>query len=189
MLIYFDLETSGLDPAECKILEWAAVITDDQHQVLWERSAIVKYEPAVLEAIIDGCSEYVLDMHAKNSLWEDLLTGSTTDHPAQWLEADLGQVAMAAGTRGCRPFTLAGFSTHFDLGFLRVHAPEFAACCSHRVFDISTLRRACTDRYGRDFAPPRRTGEASHRALADCHAAITYAQWFQDNCLAPVTGA
>lgn len=65
---------------------------------------------------------------------------------------------------------IAGFSPHFDLGWLRVHLPRVAAYFSHRTFDCSTLRQLARDLGRGDLVP---AADAAHRALADCRAAVS----------------
>lgn len=81
MLLWTDLETTGLDPDKCAILEVAAIVTDDRltevarfEQVLWDeraqRLSSLGPEAARSYGKTVGIDPYVVDMHRKNELWE-----------------------------------------------------------------------------------------------------------------------
>lgn len=83
--------------------------------------------------------------------------------------------------RACRPrlATLAGNSVHVDLAFLRAHMPRLAACCSHRVVDVSGIAELAARWFPAAFHSRPRVqvassgeGGGAHTAAADVRASL-----------------
>jgi len=152
------------------VLEFAAVLCEDARG---DDFAIVQQYTGVIGATAEAftaaratCSKCVLGMHARNGLWADAAASDTTAE-----EVDAFLAALACDLSGGRKhsITLAGSSVHFDLAWCRVHFPAFAEYLSHRVFDVSTMRRAVDAWCGGAVQWPVRD---THRALADVLASI-----------------
>ncbi len=165
--LWFDLETTGLDPHECSILEWAAVLAEDDRDgdmtPVHEYTAVVKCTESKLHFELD---DYVRRMHTKNGLLTECLESDAVSLE----ESDAFLYGLAEELAGPKPkgIVLAGASVHFDLSFVRVHLPRFASCLSHRVFDVSTLK-AAERIWGDDFANIK---SDIHRALPDALASL-----------------
>ena len=159
-MIFLDLETTGLDPTRHRILECAVLVTNDALEPIDARAWTVA---PLLQP--KECEPAIYEMHTASGL--------VAPGWSRWaLDAVDGSLAniLPPGTR------IAGFSPHFDLGFLRVHCPNAAAHLHHRVYDCSTLCDLCAD-WGK---PLMDKGEATHRALADCFAALQVMRRFRD---------
>lgn len=170
--LWFDLETTGLNPREGLILEFAAVLCEDARGDDFAEVAAytgaIHYTPDVLAvALID---ERVREMHTRNDLWRDVAASTTTIG-----EVDAFLVALADGLTGGKKhaITLAGNSVHFDLAWARVFLPLFAEYLSHRVFDVSTLTRAVRSWGPEGVVWPK---AEAHRALADVRESIALAR-------------
>ena len=169
--VWLDLETTGLIPQECQILEWAiALVADDQQgdmSIVEERTGVIHtpMSPAM--------DDFVRKMHTRNGLLDACLVAPATQTIAD-AEKQLLQLMQDIGAQP-RSVLLAGNSVHFDLGFLRVHMPDFAKYLSHRVFDVSTLMLASRAWLGTDF----KKNEA-HRALADVRESVAFAKRCRD---------
>ena len=177
MILFCDVEASGLDPDNDTLLEVACVVTEDDYTVRAEISTVVRYSQEQIEHVVRTCDLRVFEMHSKNELWLDLYAGyGTLLHDLDDLLVQFAENAHAHRA------PVGGFSPQFDQRWLRRHAPRFLGRLSHRVHDVSTLRHVVRARYGA-WGPPRT--EVAHRALADCHEAIAYAKWFRRHCLIP----
>jgi oligoribonuclease len=170
--LWLDLETTGLDPHSCQVLEWAVVLAADDRD--GDMSPIQQYssvihvsDPAALEM-----DEYVRNMHTKNGLLAECVSSDTS------LEESDEFLAGVCAELGAKPrsISLAGASVHFDLGFARVHLPRFAEYISHRVFDVSTLKRALEAWAG----GVKITREPAHRALPDILESLNEAKQWRD---------
>lgn len=173
--IWLDLETTGVDPQEDLVLEWCAVLATDApggdfSPVQIYGSTIAPPEGLSVEDIKAACDPFVQDMHAKNGLWADVAEADAT---IEEVDDALAALCEELGAKP-RSILLAGYSVHFDLGFCRVHLPKFSAYLSHRVFDVSVLRR-CAAVYGKDYREPDAIGTA-HRAEADVRHSLAQAR-------------
>lgn len=158
-LLFLDLETTGLDPEKCQIIECAAVIVRPGH---------VNPEAEVVDALIIHeevnlhWEPYAHEMHVKSGLldaWRTLGRVSCGGVENALLEA--------VGT--CPPFSvlLAGNSIHFDRSFIKVHMPRLHAALHHRHMDVS-----CIMNFFEDAAQILRTPATAHRAMADVEASM-----------------
>jgi oligoribonuclease len=168
--IWLDLETTGLDPHEGLLLEFAAVLCEDHRgddfAVVQQYTGVVHHSAEAINAVAPD--QAVIKMHRENGLWDDVLASTTT-----LAEVDGFLAALAESlTPRKRVIVLAGSSVHFDRRWCDVHLPRFAAYLSHRVFDVTTVRRV-VDAYGPATVWPYRD---SHRALADVLATIAEAR-------------
>lgn len=170
--IWLDLETTGLDPHNGALLEFAAVLCEDARgddfAVVAQYSGVVHHH--VDDLAVNVIDPYVTQMHTRNGLWHDVATSTTT-----LAEVDEFLASVAASLTGGRKraVSLAGSSVHFDLAWCRVHLPRFAEYLSHRVFDVTTLRRAVDAWAPAPVVWPTRD---AHRALADVLATIDEAR-------------
>jgi oligoribonuclease len=174
MLVWFDIECTGLNPRSDKILEVACgfasldkpfVVVDIQHHwVLQHRAPYTgdefsepQYDPVVMK------------MHADNGLWKECAKSGIG---VADVEAEL---LLLVGPRAADPEerpVLAGDSVHFDLGFVRAHMPELAKRLSHRVYDVSAVKLFCRS-LGMKKIPK---GEEAHRAKGDVLRSIQHAR-------------
>jgi len=177
--IWFDCETTGLLDASPgglygtgRLLEWAVVLCRDaagcDFGVEQEYHAAIRQDMDLL-----SMDPYVRDMHTASGLLEACAASAMTyDYCDEFL---LDLCIELTGRAQPKNLTLAGDSVHFDLAWIGMFLPRFRSCLSHRVFDISTLKR-CGDSYvpGYVHPPKAKSGspEAEHRALADTHASI-----------------
>jgi oligoribonuclease (3'-5' exoribonuclease) len=171
---WLDLETDGLDPRSCGILEIAWILTRFAypyeelvrgHRLVWSSHA---------ERLVNGDADpFILDMHDKSGLRaalseEKILPGSESRVERELLDLSAGWPLEDKDAR----VVLGGNSAHFDLGFLRIHMPTFAKRLSHRVFDVSAMLMQARS-LGMPVPPKT---EPAHRAMADVEHSIATAR-------------
>lgn len=186
-LLWLDLETTGLDPQKDLILEvaWELTLFAAPWQPLtpWARDHhFLKNDPDLVEIKLHPT---VRDMHERSGLLE-VLRARGEAGVLQSLQDVEGQLLQLAA---CWPdkepkVRLAGWSVHFDLGFLRVRMPELAARLSYRVFDVSAVREFC-----RAMGMPHgEKKEAAHRADKDLAVSLEQARacrrWIEEEARA-----
>lgn len=180
MIVWFDLETTGLDFADDVVLEVAAIATDE--------SLALESEPfhALIRPDAEGLGRLALTpvvavMHANSGLLADLFGGEVPF----WNTAELigGRTALqVVDTKLCEWFTesltdlvddpeerirLGGSGVdRFDSFFLLRDFPEFFARFDYRTIDISPMRNfaALCGIEKPEFESRR---ERTHRALDD----------------------
>lgn len=144
LLLWNDIETTGLDYDQDLILEMAWQLTDYAGTPLTEitSSITVDYsDEAMMRMVLERyrkAAPYVKDMHSKNGLWNEVLfvesdTRSDLFHAIDDMLIAVDEVREDAEVR------LAGSSIGFDKRFLET-AFGGELSISHRVHDLSTLR-------------------------------------------------
>lgn len=191
-LVFLDLETTGLDPERCHILEIGVVIVDpatleplrrpprvlDEQELTMLRRCVLEppwgyYDAAARKMLGD----YVFEMHTKSGLLEAL---ESQGYLLTAAEQQICDVLHDAGI----PYgsaTLAGFCPQFDMAFLKRHMPTLAGWFDYRHVDVSTLRGLV-----RRWASPEiddflreKNGETKHRTIEDCYEAISELQFYR----------
>lgn len=164
-LYWLDIETTGLDPMRHRILEVAVAEAD-----LARPFDIQHRFHAVLgigEIELGRLDKFIVDMHTHNGLLHECLVAPRTIGD---IEDDLIDLLPdVVNDKDERP-TLAGSSIHFDLAFLRVHAPRFAARLSHRLYDVSSVKLFC-----QSLGMPKFPKAEAHRAIDDINESVAHA--------------
>lgn len=172
MLLFLDVETTGLDPDADVVLEVGAVVVDDQLVKKAEYEAVIKSN--VLEDIADGSrvvAPIVQSMHETSGLWRDLV-GAVLHYE----DVDLELKRFALTHCGQRPI-LANSSVHFDRRFCRRAFPQFEAKLHHRMVDVSTFM-ILGQRFS-SAAAPEFPEVRKHRALGDIEMSLNFLRWYQ----------
>lgn len=178
--IWLDFETTGLlgdGPEGAKpgdllaggqILEWAVVLAEDDRDGSY--AEVEAFTSVVKPAAPLEMSDFARNMHTRNGLLKDVANATTTIDDADEFLAGL------CAELGAKPrsISLAGNSVHFDAAWARKWTPRFAAYLSHRVYDVSTLKRAM-----RTYGPGAPEGEPAHRALDDVRESLATAMAFR----------
>jgi oligoribonuclease len=186
MLLWVDLETTGLDERCGAILEIAALLTDDQFENVVEGPSLV-VDPSFV-GWQDMMDPYVREMHTKNGLIADIAAGKGVRmHEAEMqvraFVEDHAQRVKGVGPEGWTPLhqvPLAGSSVHFDRRFMRHHTPEFERALNYRCFDVSTLKLACQAFAPHLAASRKRSENIAHRAMADIKESLAEARFYRD---------
>jgi len=133
MYLWIDLETTGLDPDNDRIIEVGWLISDHHEQVTEEQSVLITPDKIAWELMQQDL--FVQTMHTENDLLKDMEGFGTIlaeDAEDQILE-ELDRHELG------KPI-LAGASVHFDRSFIRNWMPRLERRLSHRHMDVSALR-------------------------------------------------
>lgn len=169
-LLWCDIETSGLNPRENKILEIATQLTDLYPNPFGE----ARPDPSTIYEAVIRCqnteifSPFILDMHTKNGL---LVECAKSEVDLLRAESRLLEIVPEVVDKDERT-VLAGASVHFDLGFLRAHMPTLAARLSHRVYDVSAVKLFCRSL---GMSPFPKVEDLPHRAMVDLKESMNHA--------------
>jgi oligoribonuclease len=183
-MLFLDLETTGLDPKRDAVVEVAAILVEaDTLNRVWQSGNILIHTPVPLWQY--NLEPAVVEMMKKSGLlWNHNIERERPSMKGQppaprrlpsfeYAMAKIyGDIINVLKSMGEPPpfgewITLAGFSVHFDMGFLKEQAPVFASHCHHRIMDISTLRRFLQQWTDVELW----TGISAHRAYEDCELA------------------
>jgi len=177
VLVWMDLEMTGLDPARNVIVEIATIITDDNLQVVAEGPDLVVH--ATPEQL-DLMEPIVREMHTRSGLLE-AITSSELDL-ADAGKQTLDFIKLHVPERGTVP--LCGSSIGTDRRFLAAQLPDIENWLHYRCVDVSTIKELCRRWYPPQYkaAPQKRT---SHRALDDIKESIAELAYYRSTIFVP----
>lgn len=173
MLVWMDLEMTGLDPARHVIVEIATIVTDDDLQVVAEGPDLVVHQPPEAMA---GMDEVVRVMHTASGLLPAIEASTVTleEAGAATLEFIRQHVPEA------RTVPLCGNSIGTDRRFLAAYLPEIEEHLHYRSVDVSTIKELTRRWYqGAIEAVPRKA--TAHRALDDIRESIQELRWYREH--------
>lgn len=165
MLLWCDLETTGTNPDQDQILEFAGILTGEDLEPIRAFEWVIRPD-----GDLKMCS-LVAAMHAKNGL---LVEAHESNKHVTWVEQQILAELDAGGAKAAE-VTIAGATIHFDKSFLRVHMPTLHARLHYRTFDVSTLKAAAS----MWIAKMPKTLDDRHRAMTDVQAALGMARAFR----------
>jgi oligoribonuclease len=173
-LIWIDLEMTGLDPAQDRIIELAVVVTDAKITVRVEGPVIAVHQS---DAVLDAMDAWNKGTHGKSGLIERV-KASRIDEAAA--EAEVIAFLRRHVPSGKSP--MCGNSICQDRRFLARLMPRLEAYFHYRNLDVSTLKELA-----RRWKPAAMEGfkkAQAHTALADVHESIDELLHYRQHLLA-----
>jgi oligoribonuclease len=171
MLVWMDLEMTGLDPERHVIVEIATLVTDDELNVVGEGPDLVIHQP---ESAFEAMGDFVRNMHTKSGLLTAIAESeiSLEDAGAQTLAFISEHVPEA------RTVPLCGNSIGTDRRFLAQYLPEIEEYLHYRSVDVSTLKELARRWHPKVLtALPRK--QTAHRALDDITESIDELRFYR----------
>ncbi len=192
-IVWVDIETTGLDPVKHYVLEVAAVITDDKLVEIDRFERVIRYAWAERMLVKWGAGQnasaydvdpFVLEMHAKNGLWQasaDAAAGPgfVDRELAAFITGTVGAIGEKAGPQ------LGGSTISFDRAFLKADLPLTHATLHYRNVDVTTLNELSRRFWSSVYEARPRNPIAAHRAMADVEESLNVARHYV-NALGPV---
>jgi oligoribonuclease len=172
MLVWMDLEMTGLDPERDHIVEIATIVTDDELGIVAEGPDLVVHQPAEVLARMEPV---VVEMHTASGLLGEIGTSTTTLAEAGRTTLDF----IRAHVPEPRSVPLCGNSIGTDRRFLARHLPEIEAHLHYRCVDVSSIKELAKRWYpavGLD-RPPK---SGKHRALTDIRNSIAELRYYRE---------
>ncbi|WP_116995357.1 oligoribonuclease [Desertimonas flava] len=171
VLVWMDLEMTGLDHTRDVIVEIATIVTDDELRVVAEGPDLVIHAPDEILATMDPV---VVDMHTRSGLLEAIRASKVTLEAAG--AATLDFIRTHVPEPGTVP--LCGNSIGTDRRFLARWLPEIEKHLHYRSVDVSSVKELVRRWYPDVIqASPRKSG--SHRALDDIRASIEELRFYR----------
>lgn len=180
VLAWVDLETTGLDSKNGRILEYAVVFTDPALDELGSTQGVVPQDVAGVRALMD---DYCTKMHTDNGLLAELEAIGASDVMTYEEHARVVEIQLMQVFQNMRSFVsdgvddvifvIAGSTIGFDRGWLKDHMPELEAMFHYRQLDVSSYKVGFPEIFG------SATSEA-HRAMPDIRESIAKHQKMRD---------
>lgn len=139
MLVWIDVETTGLDPDKGDLLEVELVLTDLKGEKLDRVRHVIAHDADIIKTSIDHGGLNAIAMHFRNDLLVESLTGrNASTLTLAGLEINDRLREWADGHR-LHP---AGTNVDFDLAWLTRHLPytNRLNLLNHRKLDLTSLR-------------------------------------------------
>ena len=179
MLVWLDLEMTGLEPDRHVIVEIATIVTDDELDIVAEGpDLVIAQPPEAMEAMDD----FVRRMHTSSGLLP-LIAASTVT-----LE-DAGAATMAFVREHVpepRTVPLCGNSIGTDRRFLARYLPELEEYLHYRSVDVSTVKELAR-RWYPEALKGRPDKDGRHRALDDIRESVEELRYYRDHVFRPRT--
>lgn len=131
-LIWIDLEMTGLDPEEDRIIEIATLVTDANLNILAEGPVFAIRQD---EARLNLMDEWNTRQHNQSGLVSRVMASVVTESDAQQATIEFLQQYLDKGKS-----PMCGNSICQDRRFLCRYMPELAAFFHYRNLDVSTLK-------------------------------------------------
>ncbi|MEQ1700112.1 MAG: oligoribonuclease [Ilumatobacteraceae bacterium] len=179
MLVWMDLEMTGLEPARNVIVEIATIITDDELNIVAEGPDLVVHATEDELAMMD---QVVVDMHTKSGLLDQIRASTITlaEAGAQTLAFIQQHVPEA------RRVPLCGNSIGMDRRFLAAYLPEIENHLHYRSVDVSSVKELVR-RWYPGLLNSRVQKVGSHRALDDIRESVNELQFYRQHIFVPAS--
>jgi len=170
-LIWIDLEMTGLDTQQDKIIEIATVITDAQLNIIAEGPVLAIHQS---DNVLNGMDDWNTKQHGKSGLTERVRNSAVTEQDAERQTIDFLQQYVPKGKS-----PMSGNSICQDRRFLARCMPELEAYFHYRNLDVSTLKELVAR-----WAPGIANGFAknnNHLALDDIKDSIAELKYYREH--------
>jgi len=168
LLVWMDLEMTGLNPDRDVILEIACVITDGQLQIVAEGPSVVIHQPATA---LEAMSPMVRGLHTASGLLSLVVQSDINVVDAQQQLVDF-IAAHCKNNQG----RLAGNSVWKDRMFLSAYMPRILQPLHYRIIDVSTIKELVLQWYP---SIAKFEKQNRHRAIDDIYESIAELQYYR----------
>ena len=168
-LLWVDLEMTGLDPVEDRILEVAAIVTDWEFNEIASYEAVKKVGPNLVKKRMEVSRDFWdANPEARDALLSQNLTGKN----GRAVENELLKF-IDEHFEGEEKILLAGNSIHQDRKFIENEWGRLNARLHYRMLDVSAWKVVFEGKYRKVFRKPE-----AHRALSDIRGSIEELKYY-----------
>jgi len=170
-LIWIDLEMTGLDTVNDRIIEIATIMTDAQLNILAEGPVLAIHQP---DAVMDGMDAWNTKQHGKSGLTERVRKSTLTEAEAEHQTIEFLEAYVPAGAS-----PMCGNSICQDRRFMARCMPTLEAFFHYRNLDVSTIKELI-----KRWAPNSLNGfkkGGTHLALDDTRDSIRELRFYREH--------
>jgi oligoribonuclease len=173
VLVWIDMEMTGLEPERERIIEMATILTDGQLvEIAAGPALVIHQDDAVLAAMDDWNTKH----HGGSGLVERVKASTITDADAE--AQALAFINAHVGSKD-RP-VLAGNSIHQDRRFIRMYMPALEKRLHYRMVDVSTIKELAR-RWFPQVIAKQPAKKDTHRALDDIRESIDELRYYKQH--------
>ncbi|WP_312044677.1 oligoribonuclease [Erwinia sp.] len=170
-LIWIDLEMTGLDPEQDRIIEIATLVTDADLNILAEGPVFAVHQSDAQLALMD---EWNVNTHTGSGLVERVKASQYDDRAAE--QATLAFLKKWVPENSS---PICGNSIAQDRRFLFKYMPELEAYFHYRYLDVSTLKELA-----RRWKPEILAGfkkQGTHQAMDDIRESVAELAYYREH--------
>ena len=174
-LIWVDMEMTGLDPDNDRIIEVALVVTDSELNLLAEGPVFAIHQS---DEILDGMDAWNKGTHGRSGLIERVKASTVSEADAEKALIDFLKNFVPNGKS-----PMCGNTICQDRRFMARGMPKLEAFFHYRNLDVSTLKELC-----KRWKPELASGfkkHQKHTALADIMESIDELKYYREHFLIP----
>jgi oligoribonuclease len=170
-LIWLDMEMTGLDPDNDRIIEVAVVVTDPELNIIGEGPVFAIHQS---DELLDGMDAWNKGTHGRSGLIDRVKASTVTEAEAELALIEFLKPYVPAGKS-----PMCGNSICQDRRFMARGMPKLEAFFHYRNLDVSTLKELC-----RRWKPELASGfkkHQKHTALADIIESIEELKYYREH--------
>lgn len=171
--IWLDLEMTGLNPEQDRIIEIATVVTDNNLEILAEGPVFAIHQT---DAILNAMDEWNTKHHGKSGLIERVKQSKVTEE-----EAQTETIEFLMQYVPCGKSPMCGNTIYQDRKFLSKWMPKLEQYFHYRNLDVSTIKILA-----KRWRPNITKGfkkKSKHIALEDIRDSIAELCYYRDHFL------
>jgi oligoribonuclease len=170
-LVWLDMEMTGLDPDNDRIIEVAVVVTDPDLNIIAEGPVFAIHQS---DETLDKMDNWNKGTHGKSGLIDRVKASTVTE-----AQAELELIAFLKKYVPANKSPMCGNSICQDRRFMARGMPKLEAFFHYRNLDVSTLKELC-----RRWKPELASGfkkHQKHTALADIVESIEELRYYREH--------
>jgi len=170
-LVWVDMEMTGLDPDNDRIIEVAVVVTDADLNIIAEGPVFAIHQS---DETLDKMDNWNKGTHGKSGLIDRVRASTVTE-----AQAELELIAFLKQYVPANKSPMCGNSICQDRRFMARGMPKLEAFFHYRNLDVSTLKELC-----RRWKPELASGfkkHQKHTALADIVESIEELRYYREH--------
>ena len=178
VLVWLDMEMTGLEPDRERIIEMATILTDGNLVEIAVGPDLVIHQSDELLAAMDDWNK---KHHGASGLVERVKASTVTEADAEAQTVAFINQHVSAKDRP----VLAGNSIHQDRRFVRRYMPVLDQRLHYRMVDVSTVKELAR-RWFPAVVGKQKQKKETHRALDDIRESIEELRFYREHVFAPV---
>jgi oligoribonuclease len=131
-LLWIDIETTGLDPMNCNILQVACMLSSVDLEI---QKSLTEYTIKCDKTILDNMNEWCKNTHNNSGLLKNVNNSMLSLIEVENSILNILNCNVSLKNK----IYLAGNSVHFDKKFIEHHMKRLYSRLSHRIVDVSSL--------------------------------------------------
>ena len=171
LLVWMDLEMTGLDPRDCTIIEIATIITDGDLEVVARGPNLAIHQP---DEVLDAMDEWNTTHHNESGLVARVKASEVDMAEAERRTLEFIKTYVKANKA-----PLCGNSIGQDRRFLRAYMPELEDYLHYRNVDVSSIKELVKRWYPKSKLPPKK--KTAHLALDDIIESIEELKYYKEH--------